>query len=148
MSVKPCECNTVRIRRICGIYIFETVMWQDGLVYFAGTVASLSQRSSTGSPQRSLWGTVMWWITPCRPCISWGTWVHLEGKTVNTKTPFLFRSTQCCPDLLSMYLSSQVGPEREWMFVINHKNRRQWNSRCQTWLQQRQRPLQASSLKT
>lgn len=42
-------------------------------------------------------------------------------------------------------LLSQSGPEREWMLAGNHKNRWQRNSHCKTWLQQRQRALQASS---
>lgn len=42
-------------------------------------------------------------------------------------------------------LLSQAGPEREWMLAGNHKNRWQRNSHCKTWLQQRQRALQASS---
>lgn len=47
--------------------------------------------------------------------------------------------------IFSLHLLSQAGPERKWMFAGNHQGRWHWNSHRETWLQLRQRALQASS---
>lgn len=59
------------------------------LHFFLGISVSQGWRSSTGSPQRSLWRAATWSIMPCRPCTSWETWVPLEGRkhTVHDVTP-------------------------------------------------------------
>lgn len=48
-------------------------------IFFLGISIFQGWRSSTGSPQRSLWRAATWSIAQCRPCTSWEIWVPLEG---------------------------------------------------------------------